>query len=173
MSAALTVAVAGLLVAIGDVGGYAYGIDQGKALQKGHNDATALQAVTEQITAHSDLVKQSATASRSLRLAARQGLMNPLPRSWAMRSLQLLTAVLAASFPAGVMRGLEAARERAAQAAFLERGCRCAARRAPPAPPGSGEVDPVAVALKDMYDLYGTCAGRLVDLLNWMDGGPR
>lgn len=34
----------------------------------------------------------------------------------------------------------------------------------------SGEVDAVVVALKDMYDLYGMCAGRFVDLLNWMDG---
>lgn len=40
----------------------------------------------------------------------------------------------------------------------------------PPAPPASGEVDPVALELKGMYDLYGTCAGRMVDLLNWMDG---
>jgi len=31
----------------------------------------------------------------------------------------------------------------------------------------------VAMALKGMYDLYGTCAGRLVDLLNWMDGEPQ
>ena len=45
MSAASTVAVAGLLVAIGaGVGGYAYGVGQGKALQKGQNDAAALQA---------------------------------------------------------------------------------------------------------------------------------
>ena len=42
----------------------------------------------------------------------------------------------------------------------------------PPAPPGL-EVDPVAAALKDMYDLYGVCAGRLVDLVDWMDGEQR
>lgn len=41
----------------------------------------------------------------------------------------------------------------------------------PPAPPASGEVDPVAAALKELYDLYGLCAGRLVDLLDWMDEG--
>ena len=41
----------------------------------------------------------------------------------------------------------------------------------PPAPPSTGEVDPVAAALKELYDLYGLCAGRLVDLLNWMDEG--
>lgn len=40
----------------------------------------------------------------------------------------------------------------------------------PPAPPGP-EVDPVAAALKDLYDLYGVCAGRVVDLTDWIDGG--
>ena len=39
----------------------------------------------------------------------------------------------------------------------------------PPAPTGS-EVDAVAVELKQMYDLYGLCAGRLVDLLDWLQG---
>ena len=120
MSAAPTVAVAGLLVAIGaGVGGYAYGIDQGKALQKGHNDATALQAVTEQITAHADLVKQSATASRSLRLAVAARQRVDVSTSKELGDALTATADSRAGcvFPAGVMRGLEAARERAAQAA--------------------------------------------------------
>ena len=43
-----------------------------------------------------------------------------------------------------------------------------------PAPAPSGrEVDPVAVALKDLYDLYGICAGRMVDLLDYLDGGQQ
>ena len=42
----------------------------------------------------------------------------------------------------------------------------------PQAPPATGEVDPVAVALFDMYALYGLCAGRLLDLLNRLDGPP-
>lgn len=29
----------------------------------------------------------------------------------------------------------------------------------------------MAAALKELYDLYGLCAGRLVDLLDWMDQG--
>jgi len=29
-------------------------------------------------------------------------------------------------------------------------------------------MDAAAVALKAMYDLYGVCAGRLVDLTNWV-----
>ena len=43
----------------------------------------------------------------------------------------------------------------------------------PPAAPQGREVDPVAVALKDMYDLYGICAGRLVDLLDYLDEGQQ
>lgn len=31
----------------------------------------------------------------------------------------------------------------------------------------------MAVALKDMYDLYGICAGRLVDLLDYLDEGQQ
>ena len=38
----------------------------------------------------------------------------------------------------------------------------------PPAPRGQ-QVDPVALELKSMYDLYGQCAGRMTDLLNWLD----
>ena len=70
MSAASTVAIAGLLVAIAaGVGGYGYGLDQGKALEKGRRDADSLKTVTDQISAHGDLVKQSGVASRNLRLA--------------------------------------------------------------------------------------------------------
>ena len=120
MSAALTVAVAGLLVALGaGVGGYAYGIDQGKALQKGHNDATALQAVTEQITAHADLVKQSATASRSLRLAVAARQRVDVSTSKELGDALTATADSRAGcvFPAGVMRSISAARDSAATAA--------------------------------------------------------
>lgn len=39
-----------------------------------------------------------------------------------------------------------------------------------PAPSGP-EIDPMATALKQLYDLYGTCAGRFADLLDWLDGG--
>ena len=42
----------------------------------------------------------------------------------------------------------------------------------PPIPP-SDEVDNVAVLLKDLYDLYGICAGRVVDLLDYTDGGQQ
>lgn len=29
------------------------------------------------------------------------------------------------------------------------------------------------ITLKDLYDLYGICAGRLVDLLDYLDGGQQ
>lgn len=38
----------------------------------------------------------------------------------------------------------------------------------PPAPTGL-RVDPVVLELKSMYDLYGLCAGRMTNLLNWLD----
>ena len=37
----------------------------------------------------------------------------------------------------------------------------------PEAPPMTGEVDPVAVALVQMYDLYAICAGRTVERIKW------
>lgn len=36
----------------------------------------------------------------------------------------------------------------------------------PPAPAGDS-ADDVALTLKAMYDLYGGCAGRLIDLVDW------
>jgi len=31
----------------------------------------------------------------------------------------------------------------------------------------------VLIALKDMYDLYGLCAGRVADFLDYLDGGQQ
>ena len=45
-----------------------------------------------------------------------------------------------------------------------------AQRCPPPAPlPPTGEVDAVAIALKDLFDLYGQCAGRMADLLDHLE----
>ena len=46
-----------------------------------------------------------------------------------------------------------------------ELGVRCP--EPPPAPPLTGEVDPVAKALHGMYDLYGLCAGKVVERIEW------
>lgn len=48
-----------------------------------------------------------------------------------------------------------------------------AVRCPPPPPTPNDKADDVAAALMDMYALYGLCAGRLVDLLDWMDGGSQ
>ena len=85
-----------------------------------------------------------------------------------MRSRPLLTAALAACFLlASCATSPKPATElqRPLPAEYL---ARCPPP--PPAPPESGEVDPVAQALKAMYDVYGLCAGRYLGLLNWLDG---
>lgn len=45
------------------------------------------------------------------------------------------------------------------------------ALRCPPPPPvpRGTQVDPIALELKTMYDLYALCAGRMADLLDWLD----
>ncbi len=40
---------------------------------------------------------------------------------------------------------------------------------APPAAPRNAGMDAVAVALKEMYDTYGLCAGRMANLLDWLE----
>ena len=120
MSAASTVAIAGLLVAIAaGVGGYGYGLDQGKALEKGRQDADSLKTVTDQITAHGDLVKQSGVASRNLRLAvaAREKVNDTTSKELGDALTTTADSRVGCVFPAGVMRHLSEARDRAAEAA--------------------------------------------------------
>lgn len=38
-----------------------------------------------------------------------------------------------------------------------------------PAAPLGLQMDALALELKAMYDAYGLCAGRMTDLLNWLD----
>lgn len=38
--------------------------------------------------------------------------------------------------------------------------------------PNDGSLDAITVALHDLYGQYGVCAGRLVDLVDWIEGGP-
>ncbi len=44
-----------------------------------------------------------------------------------------------------------------------------AAQCPPPVDAADSSADAVAVALKDMYDLYGLCAGRHVELVNYIE----
>lgn len=46
-----------------------------------------------------------------------------------------------------------------------------AARCPAPGAPSSPSADAVALALKDLYDLYGACAGRLADLVDFIQQG--
>jgi len=41
-------------------------------------------------------------------------------------------------------------------------------RKPQPIAPTDNSDGAVAIALKRLYDLYGTCAGRLIDLGNWV-----
>ena len=137
MSTAATVAIAGLLVAIAaGVGGYGYGLDQGKALEKGRQDADSLKTVTDQITAHGDLVKQSGVASRNLRLAvaAREKVNDTTSKELGDALTTTADSRVGCVFPAGVMRGLDEARTRAAQAAAS--GIRGALPGTAPSPEG-------------------------------------
>jgi len=38
----------------------------------------------------------------------------------------------------------------------------------PPVEPHDNSADAAVVALKELYDQYGECAGRLVDLVNYL-----
>ena len=81
---------------------------------------------------------------------------SPLLLLSALIACSLLTSCAASKAPAtGLQKPLPA-----------EYAVRCPAP--PPAPRGV-QVDPVALELKSMYDLYGLCAGRMTDLLNWLD----
>ena len=137
MSNTATALVGGLLLAAAaGIGGYGYGLDQGKALEKGRQDAKALETITDQIAAHADLVKRSSAASRSMRTAVAQ-----LEKANTQTTTEIADALTSTApdradcvFPPGVMRGLSEARDRAAQAAAS--GIRGALPSAPTSAPG-------------------------------------
>ena len=120
MSNTATALVGGLLLAAAaGIGGYGYGLDQGKALEKGRQDSKALEAVTEQLSAHADLVKRSSAASRSMRTAMAQ-----LEKANTQTTTEIADALTTTAperadcvFPPDVVRGLQGARDRAAEAA--------------------------------------------------------
>jgi uncharacterized protein HemX len=119
MSAAEFVLGGVLLSLATGIGGYVYGNQQGKAIEKGRHDAAAVEAFTEQINAHNDLVKRSNDASRRLRHAV--SLRERVNKQSSEELSNELTATADSRtgcvFPSGVMRNLAEARDRAAQAA--------------------------------------------------------
>ena len=120
MSNTATALVGGLLLAAAaGIGGYGYGLDQGKALEKGRQDGKALETITEQIAAHADLVKRSGAANKGMRTALAQ-----LDKANTQTTTEIADALTTTAperadcvFPPGVMRGLSEARDRAATAA--------------------------------------------------------
>ena len=135
MSNTATALVGGLLLAAAaGIGGYGYGLDQGKALEKGRQDSKALETITEQIAAHADLVKRSGAANKGMRTALAQ-----LEKANTQTTTEIADALTTTAperadcvFPPGVMRGLSEARDRAAQAAAS--GIRGALPSAPASP---------------------------------------
>lgn len=145
MSNTATALVGGLLLAVAaGIGGYGYGLDQGKALEKGRQDAKALETITDQIAAHADLVKRSGAASKGMRAAVAQ-----LERANTQTTMEIADALTTTAperadcvFPPDVVRGLQGARDRAAEAAAS--GIRGALPSTPasPARPASGPGSP-------------------------------
>ena len=137
MSNTATAIVGGLLLAVAaGIGGYGYGLDQGKALEKGRQDAKALETITDQIAAHADLVKRSGAASKGMRAAVAQ-----FEKANTQTTREIADALTSTApdradcvFPADVLRGLQSARDRAAEAAAS--GIRSALPAAPTNPSG-------------------------------------
>ncbi len=137
MSNTATAIVGGLLLAVAaGIGGYGYGLDQGKALEKGRQDGKALETITDQIAAHADLVKRSGAASKGMRAAVAQ-----LEKANTQTTREIADALTSTApdradcvFPADVVRGLQSARDRSAEAAAS--GIRSALPAAPASPSG-------------------------------------
>ena len=137
MSNAATAITAGLLLAVATgIGGYGYGLDQGKALERGRQDGQAVDAITQQLAAHADLVKRSGAASKGMRTAVAQ-----LEKANTQTTTEIADALTTTAperadcvFPPDVVRGLQGARDRAAEAAAS--GIRGALPSAPASAPG-------------------------------------
>lgn len=117
---ALQVALAGLLLSVVTAGGgYVYGLAQGKTLERGEQAAKAVDAITAQLAAHAALVKRSSAASRELRnaVALREQADKKSSEELSHELAETADSRAGCVFPAGVMRNLAAARDRAAEAA--------------------------------------------------------
>jgi hypothetical protein len=86
-----------------------------------------------------------------------------------MRSPLLPTAALAACFLMASCASSPRPASAPPKPLPSEYAVRCPAPLALPVNQG----DDVMLALKEMYDLYGICAGRFVDFLDWIDGGQQ
>lgn len=116
------VALVGLVACIACAGaGYTYGRSDGKATEVAASNAKTVEDLRGQLAAHAALVKDSGTASRSMRTALAERQKHDDKTSKDFRDALTATADSRAGcvFPTDVMRQLRAARDRAAEAAAL------------------------------------------------------
>lgn len=108
-----------VLAAAGTALGYWWGHAAGAQAVQAKRDADAVQGMTDLLSAHTALVKQSGAASAALRRAAAAREKADEASTQELKDVLANTAVTRADcrHDAGVMRQLEAARERAARAA--------------------------------------------------------
>lgn len=116
----MTAALWGLLVALAAaLGGYAYGEHQGKLLEAGRRDALVVKDMSTLLDSHKALVQRATQASQAMRTATWQRAQQDAQTTQELTHVLQATAPVRADcvFDAGVLRQLEAARSRAADAA--------------------------------------------------------
>lgn len=110
------VAIAALVCASA---GYLWGRHEGTRLERARADAQAVRDLSALIESHQDLIGQARAASQGMRQALASRRSQDRAATKELRDVLAQTADRRVDcvFDAGVMRSLEAARERAAQAA--------------------------------------------------------
>lgn len=103
----------------GATGGFYFGVADGRARQAGEQAAETVQSLTDVIDAHKGLVADANAASRAMRQALAARAQADLKSTRELKDALARTASSRTGcvFDDGVMRQLDAARERAAAAA--------------------------------------------------------
>lgn len=114
------IALGGLVLALAaTAGGYGWGRSEGKAAEVARQDASTVKELAQQLTSHAGLIKETNAASRSIRaaVAAREKQDSSTTKEMSHELSKTSTDRAGCVFPAGVMRGISEARDRAAAAA--------------------------------------------------------
>ena len=119
MSRTEIVLIALLVALAGGLAGLVYGMRIGAAKEVARQDQQAVKALSALIDSHQALIGEAATASKNMRAALSLRASQDAKTNKDFKNALLATADSRAGcvFPAGVMRQLSDARERAAQAA--------------------------------------------------------
>lgn len=98
---------------------YFFGLHQGKLLEAGKRDAAVVKDMSTLLDSHKALVQRAAQVSQAMRAATWQRARQDAQTTQELTDVLQATAPVRADcvFDAGVLRQLEAARERAANAA--------------------------------------------------------